>query len=98
MSRKTSGVVAVIVGVFTASVPTFLLYQAVTFLFVIPLILGVLCILLGLVALRTDSSISRHAGWLALVILCIAVGVPFGLIAYHSRSGHPIVLVMPTDY
>ena len=35
---------------------------------------------------------------IALVLLLVAVTVPFGLIAYHNRSGYPIVLVIPDDY
>ncbi len=63
-----------------------------------PLVLGSLSILLGLFALRTDSQLRRHVGWIAFVLMVVAVGVPFGMIAYHNRSGDPIVLVIHNGY
>jgi hypothetical protein len=96
--RRSSGVVALVIGVLTATIPTFLLFQAVTFLFVVPLALGLLCILLGVIALRTEGRFRPHAGWIAFVIMLIAVALPFEMIAYHDRSGSPIVLVIPNGY
>lgn len=96
--NKESGVAAIVIGVLTAAIPTFILFQAVTLLFVVPLLLGIFCISLGVVALRTESKLLRHAGWVAAIIMLIAIVVPFGMIAYHGRSGYPIVMVVPEGY
>jgi hypothetical protein len=96
--NTTPATVAVIVGVVAAVIPTALLFLAVNLLFVIPLAAGIVCIVLGVVGFRTDSPLGRHVGWLAVLLMIVAVGVPFGLIAYHNRSGHPIVLVVPAGY
>jgi hypothetical protein len=98
VKNTTSATVAVIVGVLTTLIPTTVLFLAVTYLFVIPLMAGIICILLGVVGFRTDSPLGRHAGWLAVLLMFVAVGVPFGLITYHNRSGNPIVLVIPAGY
>lgn len=96
--NKQSGTVAVIIGVLTATIPTFLLFQAVTFLFIVPLVLGILCIGLGVVSIRNEGRLLRHVGWFAVIIMLIAVVLPFGMIAYNSRSGYPIVMVIPDGY
>jgi hypothetical protein len=97
-SNKPYAAVAVVVGVLTATVPTCLLARAVTFLCVIPLVLGVLSVSFGVAALRPGSALGKVAAGVSLLSLLAAVAVPFGLIAYDSRSGHPIVLVVPDDY
>lgn len=96
--NKGSAWAAVVIGTLTATVPTFVLFQAVTFLFVVPLVLGLVCILLGVIALRTGGRFARHVGWIATILMLVAVVLPFGLIAYHNRSGYPIVLVVPDGY
>jgi hypothetical protein len=91
-------VVAVMIGVVTATIPTFLLYRAVTFLCFIPLAIGTFSIILALCALGGDSKLSRHVIWLTLALLLVAVSVPYGLIGYYNQPGYPIVLVIPDAY
>jgi hypothetical protein len=97
MNRR-SGFAAVIIGILTATIPTFVLFQAVTFLFVVPLVLGMLCVLLGMTALRTGGKFAKHVGWIVVILMLIAVILPFGMIAYHNRSGYPIELVISEGY
>lgn len=97
-NNKAWVAVALMIGVLTATIPTFLLFRAVTFLFVIPLLLGLLSISLGLAALRRGSGLSKLAAVIAVVLLVVAVAVPFGLIAYHNRTGFPIVVIVPDNY
>ena len=96
--NKGSGRAAVVIGAVTATVPTFVLFQAVTYLFVVPLLLGLLCVLLGVAAHRTDRKFARHVGWVAVILMFIAIVLPFGMIAYYNRSGYPIVLVVTEGY
>jgi hypothetical protein len=96
--NKVSGWLAVLIGVLTATIPTFMLMRVVTFLFFVPLVLGVLCVVLGVAALRTDRKFARHIGWIAAILMLIGVILPSGLIAYHNRSGYPIVVVVPEGY
>ncbi len=46
---KGSAWAAVVIGSLTATLPTIVLFQAVTYLFVVPLLLGLMCIILGVV-------------------------------------------------
>jgi hypothetical protein len=96
--NRSSGWAAVIIGTLTATIPTVMLFQAVTYLFVVPLVLGLLCIVLGVTALRTEGTYGKHVGWIAVILMLVGVIVPFGMIAYYDRSGYPIVLVVPTEY
>jgi len=84
--------------VLTATIPTFILFQGVTFLFVAPLALGIVCIHLGVVALRAEGKRLRHVDWLAVILMLIAVGLPFGIISYHNQPGHPILMVIPEGH
>ena len=95
---KESGRVAVVIGVLTAAIPTFVLFQAVTYLFVVPLVLGIVCILLGTATIRSDGEFGEYVGWIAFVLMLTAVFIPFGLIAYEDRPGPPIVLVVPVGH
>lgn len=97
-NNQSSAVIAIMVGVLTAIVPTFVLFRAVTFLFLIPLFLGVASILLGVAALRSSSALGKLTASVSFVLLVVAVVVPFGMIAYHNRSGYPITLVIPDNY
>jgi hypothetical protein len=96
--NRPGGRAALVIGVVTATIPTYVLFQAVTFLFVVPLLLGHVCIGLGVLALRTKSRFLRHVGLLAAVLMLIAILLPLGMIAYNSRSGYPIVMVIPEGY
>jgi hypothetical protein len=69
-----------------------------TFLFIVPLVLGILCIGLGVVAIRSEGRLLRHVGWFAGIIILIAILLPFGTIAYNNQSGSPIAIVIPTGY
>jgi hypothetical protein len=89
---------AVVIGVLTATIPTIILFQGVTFLFVVPLALGIVCIHLGVVALRAEGKRLRHVGWLAVILMLVAVGLPFGMISYHNQPGHSILMVIPEGY
>src|SRR5437660_1703542 len=95
--NRGSAWVAVVIGTLTATLATFMLFQAATCLFVLPLELGLVCVLLGVTALRTEARYARHVGWIAVILMLIAV-LPFGMIAYHNSSGYPIVLVVPEGY
>jgi hypothetical protein len=97
MNRR-SELSAVIIGALTATIPTFVLFQAVTFLFVVPVVLGMLCVLLGIIALRTGGKYVKHVGWVAVILMLFAVIFPFGMIAYHDRSGYPIEFVISEGY
>jgi hypothetical protein len=92
------GVVAVIIGLWTATGPTFLLWQAVSLLFLVPLTLGLVIIVLGVLAIRSDARYWRHLGWISAILLAMAVIIPCGLILDAERSGYPIVLVIPDGY
>lgn len=96
--NRNSGWAAVVIGTLTATIPTFLLFRAVTFLFIVPLVLGALCILLGITALLTGMPFSKYVGWIAAILMLIAVLFPFGIVAYHDREGYPIVYVIPEGY
>ena len=96
--NKNSPTIAVVIGVLTATIPTILLFRAVTFLCFVPLVFGSISILLGLLAFRTDSQLRRHVGWITIGLMFVAVSLPFGIIAYHNQSGYPIVLVINDDY
>jgi hypothetical protein len=95
---KTRGVAAVIIGLWTATGPTYLLWQAVSLLFLLPLTLGVVSIVIGVLAIRSDASYWRHVGWIAGVLFGMGILVPCGLIIDAERSGYPIVLVIPDGY
>jgi hypothetical protein len=97
MSRNF-GIEAVIIGVLTATIPTLLLIQKVTFLFVIPLVLGIVCILLGVYAHRTEGRFGHYVGWIVTMITIVAVPLPFGMIAYYDQPGYPVALVLPDGY
>jgi hypothetical protein len=75
-----------------------LLFQAVTFLFVVPLVLGLLSVLLGVTALRNEGKYARHVGWIAVALMLLAVILPFGMIAYHNRSGPPVEIVVTSGF
>ncbi len=96
--NKRSGWAAILVGILTATLPTFVLFQMVTFLFLVPLVLGLLSVLFGVTALRKEGKYGRHVGWIAVILMLLAVLFPFGRIAYHNRLGYPIVLVVPEGY
>jgi hypothetical protein len=93
-----SGTVAIAIGLLTATIPTIVLFQAVTFSFIVPLVGGIFCIGLGVVAIRSEGALLRHVGGYAGIIMLITIGVPFGMIACDSRSGYPIVMVVPEGY
>src|SRR6202158_6505662 len=97
MSRISSSV-AIAFGVLTATVPTVLLFKAVTLLFMVPLFLGILCTLAGIIALRMPGKFGCHVGWVAAIICLTATVVPFGIIAYYDQPGYAIVLVIPDGY
>jgi hypothetical protein len=96
--NKGSGWTALVIGTLTATVPTFVLFQAMTYLFVVPLVLGLVSIILGVTALRNGGWYAGHVGGIAAVLMLVAVVLPFGMIAYYNRSGYPIVLVVPERY
>jgi hypothetical protein len=96
--NKVSGWVAVLIGILTATIPTFMLMGAVTFLCFVPLVLGLLCVVLGVAALRTDRKFARHIGWIAVILMLVGVCLPGGLMIYHNRSGYPTVIVLPEGY
>ena len=96
--NKKAGLAAIVIGVLTVTVPTFILFQAVTYLFVVPLALGIFCIGLGVIFRRTESRFLRGVGWIAVIIMLYAIVLPFGLIAYLNRLGYPIELVIPDGY
>jgi hypothetical protein len=95
---RVSPILAIIIGILTATIPTFLLFQAVTYLFVVPLGLGLFCIFLGLIGLRTRGKLSQHVVWIAIIIMLGGVFIPFGMIAYYNRSAYPIVVIVPEGY
>lgn len=97
-NTKAWAVFALMIGVLTATIPTFLLFRAVTFLFVIPLFLGLLSISLGVAAIRRGPALGKLAAVIAVALLLVAVAVPIGLIAYYNRTGYPILLVIPDNY
>jgi hypothetical protein len=72
-----SACTAEVFSLITATIPTILFYQAVTLLFMIPLFTGILCIVLALLASRTSSSLARHVGWIALILIPLASIFPF---------------------
>lgn len=96
--NKQPGIAAIVIGVFTATIPTTLLFLAVTYLFLVPFVLGIVCIGLGVVAIDSEGKLFRYVGWLSVGIMLVAVVLPFGVIAYHRQSGYPIVLVIPEGY
>ncbi len=96
--NKNSCWAAIVIGVLTAALPTYVLFQAVTFLFLVPLVLGLVCVFLGVTALATGGRYAEYVGWIAGILMLVAVILPFGMIAYHNRSGYPIVLVVPDGY
>ncbi|HTU92238.1 MAG TPA: hypothetical protein VMF69_19300 [Gemmataceae bacterium] len=97
MNRR-SGWIALVIGALTVTIPTFLLFRAVTFLFLVPFVLGIVCVLLGIASLRTEMTISKYVGCIAAILMLIAVLVPFGTIAYYNRTGYPIVIVVPSGF
>ncbi len=96
--NNAEAIVAIVIGVLTATIPTCLLFQAVTYLFVVPLALGVPSISFGVAALQRSSALGIVAAGMSLVLLVVAIAVPYGLIAYHNRTGYPIVLVIRDNY
>lgn len=98
INRGTSGNVAVVIGIFTATVPTILLALNVTYLFVIPLLFGLYCIFLGFCTYRTKSKLGLYSGWFALIIGILATGVPMGVLAHDRATGYPISIVVPVGY
>jgi ABC-type spermidine/putrescine transport system permease subunit II len=86
MQARRSGLIAVLIGAFVAIVPTFALYRAVSFLCIIPLVLGIICIGLGVLSLTSLAShwLGRNAAIIALVLMSVSFVVPFGLIYYDS--------------
>ena len=95
---KGSAWAAVVIGSLTATLPTIVLFQAVTYLFVVPLLLGLMCIILGVIALSTGGRYGKHIGKIAVILMLIGTVFPFGMIVYYNRSGYPIVLVVPEQY
>jgi hypothetical protein len=67
---------AQVLGLITATIPTIRLYQAVTLLSLVPLFRGIFCIVLGLFASNTSSPLARHVGWIAFVLILLAVLLP----------------------
>lgn len=97
MNRRAT-MTALVVGTITVTIPTLILYRAVTFLCFVPLVLGSLTIILGVTTFRPASRLNRFVGSIAFLDLAIAVILPFGLIAYHDGQGHPISLILPKEH
>ena len=81
-----------VVGIFTASLPTALLFASVTYLFAATLLAGVITV--GLSFFKPNRR--RRIVGIGLCILAI-VG-SFWLIIDAGRSGAPIKLIVPNDY
>lgn len=96
--NRSAGTTAVILGLLTATIPTFFLFQAVTYLFVIPLVLGAVCMLLGIAALQTEARVRTNVGWTAVVLAIVSVVLPSSIIAYYDRAGPPVIIVVPQGY
>ncbi len=90
--------ISVAIGVFTATVPTFMLVGAVSYLFVVPLVLGIVCIILGLLSRRLGGRLGRQIGWIAAMLMLTSIVLPFGIIALDRDSGHAVVLIIPNGY
>lgn len=96
--NRNSGWTAVVIGTLTATIPTYILFRMVNLFVIVPLVLGALCILLGLISLRTERTFSKYVGWIAAALMLIAVLLPFGMIAYLNRLGCPIDTVVPSGF
>lgn len=97
MNRRI-GWAAITVGALTALIPTVVLFVAVTYLFVIPLAIGLFCVFLGITVLLVDGEYAKHVGWIVAILAAVAWVAPFGIIAYYNQPGHPIALVIPDGY
>jgi hypothetical protein len=69
-------VIGILLGGMATTVPTVILYLMVTWLFLIPLVLGSLSVLLGLVALRTESPLRRHAFPIQMILVLVSIFLP----------------------
>jgi hypothetical protein len=87
----------VVLGLFVLVVLTVVLDQAVTCLFVVPLLVGLLLLALGCTMLRApaESLRARYGFPLALVLAVVASIGPWALLVYSGRSGHPNRVVLP---
>jgi hypothetical protein len=97
MNRRI-GCTAIAIGTATAVIPTIILFAAVTYLFVIPLAIGLFCVFLGITVLLVDGEYAKHVGWIVAILASIGWVAPFGIIAYYEQPGHPIALVVPDGY
>jgi hypothetical protein len=98
MENRSAARLAIGIGVITLTFPTFILFQAVTCLFVVPLLLGVISVVVGVIALRRTSTMGEAAVATSALLFVLSIVVPCGLIAYANRSRPPVLIVVPDGY
>lgn len=96
--NREAGSTAIFVGIVVAAIPTIVLFRAVTFLFIVPLLAGMICVAFGIAVRRPESGLGADVAWAGVLVAILGAIVPFGIIAYYDRSGPPIVMVMPEGY
>jgi len=98
MTNKDFGRAAIVSGSLTAVFPTLIFLRTGTYLFVVPLFLGILSLLLRRRALRTKGNLSKRLGWVAAGCVVTGVFLPVGIMSCLEQSGDPIVLIIPEGY
>ena len=93
---RTNNKLLISVGAFTAIIPTAWLFLAVNILFLVPLLVGAACVLIGFFndAPNSQKRVSR----LGIAACVLATLGPFLVQAYANRSGSPIRIILPADY
>ncbi len=90
--------IAVLLGIFTAVIPTCLLFQMVTYLFVVPFVAGATAIGLGIIARNRSRPSVMWIGASAVVLCVLGTCGPFAFLEYERYSGHPIEFVIADGY
>jgi hypothetical protein len=86
----------IVIGLATTLLPTTCLFLRLNVLFVIPLVVGLGCIVVGILKMSKTHQPRITKGGL---IFCLLAAIsPFALATYANRTGSPIKIVLPVGF
>ena len=98
--RRRVRVPLVVAGAVIMIIPSTWLFLGVTYLFVVPLVLGLVIVILGFVGRPATGGnwLTHNATSLSIGLGLTAIVGPCSLIAHHNRSGPPVHFILPDGY